>query len=85
MYLTVFSNIKETESDSEESDSDDDEEDDEQKPELEAALIKHNGCVNRIRVFQTKVDLSVNLFFTGRPRIMSLFNLFSLTLSRKLY
>ena len=40
---------KETHSDSEESDSDEDGDEDEQ-PELEAALIKHNGCVNRIRV-----------------------------------
>jgi hypothetical protein len=42
-------NQKETQDDSEESDSDEDEDADEQ-PELEAALIKHNGCVNRIRV-----------------------------------
>ena len=41
---------KEAPSESEDSESEDDEDDEEQKPELEAALIKHNGCVNRIRV-----------------------------------
>lgn len=41
---------KENDSDSESSSSSEDEEDDkEDLPELEAAMIKHNGCVNRIR------------------------------------
>lgn len=37
---------------SEESDGDDEEEeeDEDEKPEMETALIKHTGCVNRIRV-----------------------------------
>jgi ribosome assembly protein RRB1 len=35
--------------DEEDSDSDSDEDED-SKPELETALIKHTGCVNRIRV-----------------------------------
>lgn len=38
------------ENDEEESDSDSDEDDD-SKPELETALVKHTGCVNRIRVY----------------------------------
>ena len=39
--------------DKEEDDSDDesdDEEDEDKKPELETAMIKHTGCVNRVRV-----------------------------------
>jgi ribosome assembly protein RRB1 len=37
--------------DDDESDSDDDDEEDETKtPHLECARIKHQGCVNRIRV-----------------------------------
>lgn len=34
---------------SDESDSDEDEDD---KPDLEAAFLKHSGCVNRVRVFE---------------------------------
>lgn len=36
--------------DEEESDSDDDDEDGTKTPHLECARIKHQGCVNRIRV-----------------------------------
>jgi ribosome assembly protein RRB1 len=36
--------------DEEESDSDDDDEEESKTPHLECARIKHQGCVNRIRV-----------------------------------
>lgn len=45
----TFKEEKEDESESED-DEDDEEEDEENNPELEAALIKHTGGINRIRV-----------------------------------
>ncbi len=50
--LKLIWNIKKdsNEEDDSESESDEDEDEDDQKAELEAALIKHNGCVNRIKV-----------------------------------
>ncbi|KAK3090221.1 hypothetical protein FSP39_010169 [Pinctada imbricata] len=46
---------KEDESDDEdEEDSDDEDEDEDKKPEMETALMKHTGCVNRIRA--TMID-----------------------------
>ena len=41
---------KEEESDDESSDEDEDED---EKPELETAMIKHNGSINRLRVCHT--------------------------------
>lgn len=47
---------KEAENEDSESDDDDDEEeeDDEKKPEMSFSFIKHQGCVNRIRVCTEK-------------------------------
>lgn len=42
--------------DAEESDSESDEDED-SKPELETALVKHAGCVNRIRVRQVLLKI----------------------------
>ena len=44
---------KEEEEDSDESEEEEEEEDEDKKPEMETALIKHTGCVNRIRVGET--------------------------------
>ena len=44
--IVLISQEQKDESDSEDEES----EDEEEKPELEAASINHNGCVNRIRV-----------------------------------
>lgn len=38
------------EEEEEESDDESESEDEEEGPELEAAMIRHSGCVNRIRV-----------------------------------
>lgn len=55
VILMKMSNLHRTtkaekDTDPENDDSDDDEDDDEKTPELETALLKHTGCVNRIRV-----------------------------------
>ena len=60
--------------DSEDSES---EEDEDEQPELEAALINHNGCVNRIRVrvclklrnlknFKTKIKSEKSIFVRSK-------------------
>lgn len=41
---------EEEDDDEEDSDDNDDEEDESKTPHLECARIKHQGCVNRIRV-----------------------------------
>lgn len=50
-----MSNLKKTLKDDDkesddESESEDEDDDEEERPELEAAMIRHSGCVNRIRV-----------------------------------
>jgi ribosome assembly protein RRB1 len=52
MHKTQKKVEKDDDDDEEESDSDDDdgEEDEAKTPHLECARIKHQGCVNRIRV-----------------------------------
>ena len=50
-----------SEEDEEESDSESDEDED-KKPELETALIKHAGCINRIRV---TFERNKNTIFTA--------------------
>lgn len=53
-----MSNLKRTHKDKESEDEDDDDDDDsdsedeEERPELETAMIRHSGCVNRIRVYK---------------------------------
>ena len=41
---------KDEENDDESDESDDDDDESDKNPELETAMIKHNGSVNRIRV-----------------------------------
>ncbi len=48
--------IKAQDSKNDEADSES-EEDDEKEPELESAMIKHNGAVNRVRVRKLSVFL----------------------------
>ena len=48
LHRTTKEKKEETEEEDEE--SEEEEEDDEKQPELETALIKHNGAINRIRV-----------------------------------
>lgn len=47
VYIVFY---KENDSENESDESEDESEDEEEKPELEAALTRHNGCVNRLRV-----------------------------------
>lgn len=52
LIVMKMSNMQKTqpESDSEDSDDDDDDEDTMMKPDLECAIIHHQGSVNRVRV-----------------------------------
>ena len=54
IIVMKMSNLKKTLKDKDnsedESDEDSDSDDEEERPELEAAMIRHSGCVNRIRV-----------------------------------
>jgi ribosome assembly protein RRB1 len=50
MHKTQKSEEGDDEDDDEDEDSDDDEADESKTPRLECARIKHQGCVNRIRV-----------------------------------
>jgi len=51
IIVMKMSNLHGTNQQNEECDDDDDDDDDDEKdPELETALIKHNGSINRIRV-----------------------------------
>jgi hypothetical protein len=43
--------FKNDDSEKEESDEESESDDEEEGPELEAAMLKHSGCVNRIRVY----------------------------------
>lgn len=54
----------ENENDSEEDDDDDEdeEEDEENKPQMTFSFIKHQGCVNRIRVYIFLLNFFINLF-----------------------
>lgn len=58
IIVMKMSNLKKTLKDKEnsedESDEDSDSDDEEERPELEAAMIRHSGCVNRIRA--TKIE-----------------------------
>ncbi len=63
VIVMKMSNLKKTGKEKEgeeDSDSDSDDEDEDDKPELETAMIKHNGGVNRIRVGST-VDMWVQI------------------------
>ena len=66
VIVLKMSNLHQTtkpksEEDEEESDSESDEDED-KKPELETALIKHAGCINRIRV---NFERNKNTIFTA--------------------
>lgn len=49
-------NTKSESNESDEDDSEDEEEDEEKKPEMSYAFIKHQGCVNRIRVCNLRLN-----------------------------
>lgn len=58
-----MSNLKKTLKDDDkesddESESEDEDDDEEERPELEAAMIRHSGCVNRIRVNLYPINLN---------------------------
>lgn len=44
------------EEESEDEDDEDEEEDEEKKPQMTFAFTKHQGCVNRIRVYSLKLN-----------------------------
>jgi ribosome assembly protein RRB1 len=52
LHRTTKEKKEETEEEDEESEEEEEEEDDEKQPELETALIKHNGAINRIIVLK---------------------------------
>lgn len=57
LHRTTKEKKEETEEEDEESEEEEEEEDDEKQPELETALIKHNGAINRIRVLKNYLFL----------------------------
>jgi ribosome assembly protein RRB1 len=50
MHKTQKEKEDDNDEDSDDDDDDDDEDDEHKTPRLECARIKHQGCVNRIRV-----------------------------------
>lgn len=62
VIVMKMSNLKKTkeDDDKEESESESEEEMEDEKPELETAMMKHNGGVNRIRVQSHIKSLKVN-------------------------
>lgn len=62
----------ENDSESEGEDDDDDDEDEEKKPQMTFAFIKHQGCVNRIRVSYLFYILKSNTYsdIPSHPRFI---------------
>lgn len=60
IIVMKLSNLRKTnkEGDDDESDDDDEEEDEDEKPKMTGAMIKHQGCVNRIRVSYLTLSVS---------------------------
>lgn len=56
IIVMKLSNLHKTtrEGEDDEDESDDEDEDEDQKPKMAGALMKHQGCVNRIRVWSIK-------------------------------